>query len=72
MPIGERELPSLDRLSPRERQVLELIEAGFTQIQIATQLGIARGTVKMHRRHVQEKLHPLDLQQAQRRVWPQT
>jgi DNA-binding CsgD family transcriptional regulator len=36
------------RLSPRQRQILALIAAGYTNPSIAAQLGITLGTVKKH------------------------
>jgi DNA-binding NarL/FixJ family response regulator len=46
----------LDDLSPRERQVLELLGAGLTNMQIAAQLVIAESTVKTHVHRVLGKL----------------
>jgi FixJ family two-component response regulator len=43
-------------LSPREREVLELVVAGRINKQIARRLGIAEPTVKIHRRNVMEKM----------------
>lgn len=36
------------RLSPREKQILELIAAGLVDKEIATELRIAYGTVRNH------------------------
>jgi FixJ family two-component response regulator len=44
-----------DRLTPRERQVLELVVAGLLNKQIADELGMSELTVKTHRAHVMEK-----------------
>jgi FixJ family two-component response regulator len=46
----------LDTLTPREREVLELVVSGKLNKQIASDLGIAEATVKMHRAHVMEKM----------------
>jgi DNA-binding CsgD family transcriptional regulator len=43
-------------LSPRERQLVQLILAGHPTAAIAVKLGIAAGTVKNHRRHIYQKL----------------
>lgn len=43
-------------LSPREREVVQLILAGHTTDSIAGKLGLARGTVKNHRRNIYDKL----------------
>jgi DNA-binding NarL/FixJ family response regulator len=42
-------------LTPRERQVLELIEQGLKNREIARELGIQPGTVKIHLKHIFEK-----------------
>lgn len=42
-------------LTPRERQVLELVEQGLKNRDIAQELGIRPGTVKIHLKHVFEK-----------------
>ncbi len=42
-------------LTPRERQVLELVEQGFKNKEIAMELGIRPGTVKIHLKHIFEK-----------------
>ena len=42
-------------LTSREQQVLELVEQGFKNKEIATELGIQPGTVKIHLKHIFEK-----------------
>jgi two-component system nitrate/nitrite response regulator NarL len=42
-------------LTPRERQVMELIEQGLKNKEIARDLGIRPGTVKIHLKHIFEK-----------------
>lgn len=42
-------------LTLRERQVLELVEQGLRNKDIATELGIRPGTVKIHIKHIFEK-----------------
>jgi two-component system, NarL family, nitrate/nitrite response regulator NarL len=52
------EAPSVhgrSELTFRERQVLELIEQGMRNKQIAAELGIQPGTVKIHVKHIFEK-----------------
>jgi RNA polymerase sigma factor (sigma-70 family) len=45
-----------DQLSPRERQVFELVVAGRLNKQIADELGISEVTVKIHRARVRQKM----------------
>jgi DNA-binding NarL/FixJ family response regulator len=42
-------------LTTREQQVLELVEQGFKNKEIANELGIRPGTVKIHLKHIFEK-----------------
>ena len=42
-------------LTTREQQVLELVEQGFKNKEIAQELGIRPGTVKIHLKHIFEK-----------------
>ncbi len=42
-------------LTPRELQVMELVEQGFKNREIAGELGIRPGTVKIHLKHIFEK-----------------
>jgi FixJ family two-component response regulator len=46
----------LDTLTPREMDVLRRVLTGALNKQIATRLGIAEKTVKVHRGRVMEKL----------------
>jgi FixJ family two-component response regulator len=46
----------IERLTPREREVLELVVAGKMNKQIAAELGTAEQTVKQHRGRVMRKL----------------
>jgi DNA-binding NarL/FixJ family response regulator len=48
-------------LSPREREVLQLIVEGNTNKEVAKILGITEATAKDHRRHIKEKLGLRDL-----------
>ncbi len=49
---GRRSRPEL---TERERQVLELVERGMKNKEIASALGIRPGTVKIHLKHIFEK-----------------
>jgi FixJ family two-component response regulator len=48
-------LKRFDSLTPREKEVLELVVAGLLNKQIADELGMSELTVKTHRAHVMEK-----------------
>jgi len=47
----------MDTLSPREREILELLIQGFADKEIADRLGVKHGTVRWHLQHIYEKLH---------------
>jgi FixJ family two-component response regulator len=49
-------LSRLARLTPRERQVCDLVVLGRLNKQIGLELGAAEKTIKIHRGHVMEKL----------------
>jgi two-component system nitrate/nitrite response regulator NarL len=51
-------------LTPRERQVLQLVTKGLTNKEIGAQLHIAENTVKNHLRNILEKLHLQNRAQA--------
>ncbi|MFD0355084.1 response regulator [Streptomyces sp. NPDC127110] len=48
--------PAPSGLSPREREVLTLVAHAMSNRQIASELGVAEGTVKRHLRNIFEKL----------------
>jgi RNA polymerase sigma factor (sigma-70 family) len=45
-----------ESLSPREREVIEMVVSGMLNKQIAAQLGTAENTVKVHRSRAMEKM----------------
>ena len=47
----------VEDLSPREKEILELLAVGFPNKQIADRMGVTDGTVRWHLRHVYHKLH---------------
>src|SRR5258708_23877255 len=49
------ERQSRSELTPREQQVMELVEQGMKNKEIARELGIRPGTVKIHLKHIFEK-----------------
>lgn len=46
----------VDSLSPREREVMALVTSGMLNKQIAGELNLSEITVKLHRRHVMDKM----------------
>jgi two-component system nitrate/nitrite response regulator NarL len=52
---ARRERYPRSELTPREQQVLEMVEQGFKNKEIALELGIRPGTVKIHLKHIFEK-----------------
>jgi len=50
-----------EALTPREREVMELVVSGLLNKQIAAELGISEATVKIHRGQVMEKMRAQSL-----------
>jgi FixJ family two-component response regulator len=50
-----------DTLTPREREVMELVTSGLLNKQTASELNLSEITVKLHRRRVLEKMHAQSL-----------
>ena len=50
-----QEVQARSDLTPREHQVMELVEQGYKNREIAQELGIRPGTVKIHLKHIFEK-----------------
>ncbi|MBK9570476.1 MAG: response regulator transcription factor [Chitinophagaceae bacterium] len=48
---------NLDLLSPREKEILELLSRGLMYKEIASQLFLSPETVRKHVYHIYEKLH---------------
>lgn len=46
----------LDLLTPREREVMTLVVAGYLNKQVASELGAAEKTIKIHRARVMQKM----------------
>lgn len=58
------------RLTPRQWELLRLVAAGLTNAQIADQLGVAEGTVRIHLGNVYERLHVSSRTAAVTRAFP--
>jgi DNA-binding NarL/FixJ family response regulator len=56
-----RELTSLERLTPRQREVLQLIAEGHTSKEIAKELGISRKTAEAYRAELMKALDIHDI-----------
>jgi two-component system, NarL family, nitrate/nitrite response regulator NarL len=54
--LGRVSAPEGPRLTPRETEVMELIEQGLSNKEIARRLSVAVSTVKQHVHHILEKL----------------
>ena len=48
--------PPVVKLTPREREIVDMVAEGLRNRTIAQRLGISEGTVKLHLHHVYEKL----------------
>jgi DNA-binding NarL/FixJ family response regulator len=48
--------PEPERLTPRERQVLQLVAEGHTSKEVGAQLGVSQKTAESHRTNIMEKL----------------
>lgn len=55
-----RSAPTVARLSPRERELLELLSDGLANKQIARRLGLSESTVKGYLSELFEKLGAAD------------
>jgi DNA-binding NarL/FixJ family response regulator len=63
-PAADRKPAVLDRLTPREREVLDLVVRGMSNGEIARTLFVSHSTVKTHLTHVLDKLGLRDRVQA--------
>jgi DNA-binding CsgD family transcriptional regulator len=54
---AERRRHPRRRLTPRQKDLLQLLAAGHTNTQIARRLGISEGTVRSHLENIYDRLH---------------
>ena len=54
---GAQDLDPSDSLSPREREVLDLVSQGLTNKEVAERLYVSENTVKYHMKNILDKLH---------------
>jgi two-component system response regulator FixJ len=66
--LAEREKirERLASLTPREREILDLVTEGKANKVMAAQLGVSQRTVEIHRAHLMEKMHAASLAQLVR------
>jgi DNA-binding NarL/FixJ family response regulator len=57
-----------ERLTTREREILEALVNGETNSQVALRLGLSHRTVEVHRRHIMRKLGARNTADLVRRV----
>ena len=62
--VDQGQLEALQRLTPRERQILETIAQGLQSKEIAWKLGISIRTVDLHRSNILSKLSARNTSQA--------
>ncbi len=55
--VAQPALPAIPNLTPREREVLQLVGLGYTNRDIAQSLYISEGTVKTHVTHLLNRLN---------------
>lgn len=51
----------LEALTPRQREILQLVAQGHTSKEIAERLGVSLKTVETHRAHIMERIEAREL-----------
>lgn len=59
--LAEERVSRLERLTPRQREVLQLVAEGLTTREIAGRLGISEKTVEVHRSHLMDRVGIRDI-----------
>jgi DNA-binding NarL/FixJ family response regulator len=67
---AERRHHPVPRLTPRQKELLGLVAAGYTNTQIARRLGITEGTVRTHLENIYRRLNVNCRTAAVTRVFP--
>jgi DNA-binding CsgD family transcriptional regulator len=67
---AERRRHPTAQLTPRQRELLNLVAAGHTNTQIARRLGLSQATVRTHLEHIYGRLHVSSRTAAVTRAFP--
>ena len=67
---AERRRHPVPRLTSRQKDLLRLLAAGYTNTQIARRLGATEGTVRTHLENIYERLHVSSRTAAVTRAFP--
>lgn len=62
--------PELENLSPREREILDLIAPGYSNKEIADKLGISIESIRWHLKNIYQKLHVHSRTEAAAKIRP--
>ena len=67
---AERHRRATPQLTPRQRELLQLVAAGYTNAQIARRLGLSEGTVRKHLENTYARLNVSSRTAAVTRAFP--
>jgi DNA-binding CsgD family transcriptional regulator len=68
---AERRRSARPQLTPRQRELLRLVAAGYTNAQIARRLGVSEGTVRIHLQNIYGRLQVSSRTAAVTRAFPE-